>query len=82
MFEPKTIDIVTETIDTEEGLIVVAGRTLTCAHCGGDRFDSRSAKLNTTFFEMFDLAWANRTATCYVCRTCSRIDWFLSPQTD
>ena len=82
MFEPKTIGIVTEAVDTEAGRVSVAGRALTCAHCGGDRFDSRSAKLNTTFAELFDLAWANRAATCYVCRTCSRIEWFLSPQID
>jgi hypothetical protein len=74
--------VVTATTDPDEGQFSIAGRVLVCAHCGGDRFDSRSAKLNTTLAELFDFAWANRSATCFVCRGCSRIEWFLSPQTD
>jgi hypothetical protein len=82
MFEPKTIDVITTHVDEDEGRVSVAGRALVCAHCGGDRFDSRSAKLNTTFAELFDLAWANRSATCFVCRGCTRIEWFLGPRTE
>lgn len=58
----------------------VAGRTVTCPHCGGETFDERSALLNTAGLTFLDLDWANRQAVLLVCAACGRIQWFLDQQ--
>jgi len=55
----------------------VNDKPLRCVVCENDRFFERSAQLNTAVAEFFDLAWANRSATCFVCSECSYVHWFL-----
>ena len=52
------------------------GQRLSCLVCRGQFFDVHHYKLNTTGMELFDLAWANKDATCLVCATCRHIHWF------
>jgi uncharacterized protein with PIN domain len=54
----------------------VEGHGLRCQVCGGELFWERKFKLNTTAMELFNLGWANETATCYVCDECGQILWF------
>ena len=53
------------------------GVTLRCAVCGHQGFHQREAKLNTTMMTLFDLDWANASASCLVCTRCRHIHWFL-----
>jgi hypothetical protein len=55
----------------------VAGKQVTCPHCGGEDFDRSRALLNTTGFTLLGLDWANREADLLICTTCSEIRWFL-----
>ena len=77
MFEPRTI--AAETVEMPGDTVRIAGKALVCTHCGGEHFSQRRAKLNTTFAELFDLAWLNRSADVYVCNRCGHLDWFLNP---
>ncbi len=57
--------------------VFVKGKKLTCRICGHDYFIYREAQLNTKTATLFNLDWANKTASCYVCNNCSHIEWFL-----
>lgn len=55
----------------------VAGKPVTCSHCGGEAFDERSAQLNTAGASFLGLDWANTSARVLVCHTCGHLEWFL-----
>jgi hypothetical protein len=55
---------------------VVAGKQLTCPHCGNTRFRRRKASLNTAASSITSTEWADREACILVCANCSRIEWF------
>lgn len=55
----------------------VAGRQVTCLVCGQGEFIDRPIQLNTAAAELFDLAWANRSATGLICTTCGYVHEFL-----
>ena len=57
---------------------IVAGKSVTCAHCTHDRFVEGRAQLNTAGLTFFNLDWANRSAATLTCTACGRIEWFLS----
>lgn len=48
----------------------IAGKTVTCSHCGSTDFDEREGKVNTTGLTLLDLDWANRSALVLVCKRC------------
>lgn len=56
---------------------VAGGKALHCLVCGNDRFYQREALLNTAATTFFDLDWANKSGTCFVCSKCGYIHWFL-----
>ena len=51
--------------------------TLKCVVCDHKKFSQRSAQLNTAAATFFNFDWANASATCYVCKNCGYIHWFL-----
>ncbi|RKY21464.1 MAG: hypothetical protein DRQ55_04275 [Planctomycetota bacterium] len=55
----------------------VVGVDLHCEICKHERFFSRDAQLNTAVMSFFDMDWANKTATCFVCERCGYVHWFL-----
>ena len=55
----------------------VVGKKLNCPVCGNDKFWTRTAQLNTATATFFNLDWANKSATCFVCSECTHISWFL-----
>ncbi|WP_327088687.1 hypothetical protein OIE66_41330 [Nonomuraea sp. NBC_01738] len=57
-------------------VILPNGELLHCVVCKNDRFYQNHWKLQTTGMTFFNLDWANRDATCFVCDTCSYIHWF------
>ncbi len=64
----------------EVSSVELAGKLLTCAHCGEKRFWTRHAQLNTAVLSFFDLDFLNRTADVYVCDRCGHVEWFLPPK--
>lgn len=63
--------------DDEPQIIEVKGHQLSCPICGNRTFFTRQAQLNTAVATFFNLDWANRSATCFVCSECTHISWFL-----
>lgn len=61
----------------EPQTVQVAGNTLRCPVCNNDLFWTRRAQLNSAVATFFNLDWANRSATCFVCSDCTHISWFL-----
>lgn len=61
----------------EPETINVAGHALHCPVCSGKLFWRREAQLNTSVASFFNLDWANKSATCFVCAECTHISWFL-----
>ncbi len=55
----------------------IAGRAVTCSHCGGQDFEKSDAQLNTAGLTFLDLDWANRSATVLTCKGCGHLEWFL-----
>jgi len=56
----------------------VAGKGVTCAHCGADHFVEGKAQLNTAGMTFMNLDWADRSAAILTCTSCGRIEWFLA----
>ena len=56
----------------------IAGKILTCQHCGNQNFEESKAQLNTSAMTFFDLDWLNRSSKIYICSDCGRIEWFTS----
>ncbi len=54
----------------------VAGKPVTCPHCGNILFRRRKASLNTAASAVTDTEWLDREACILVCANCSRIEWF------
>ena len=61
----------------EPQTVEVAGNILKCPVCGNNLFWTRRAQLNSAIATFFNLDWANRSATCFVCSGCTHISWFL-----
>lgn len=58
----------------------VAGRRVICVVCGADEFVDRPIQLNTAGMELFDMGWANRSATGLICTTCGYVHEFVGSQ--
>lgn len=54
----------------------VAGRQVTCPHCGGSRFFEQEALLDGRGPSLLDLEWLGSSATVLVCTDCGRAEWF------
>ena len=55
----------------------IEGKSITCQHCGHNKFDQAKILLNTPGMTFFGLDWANRTATILSCKRCGRIEWYV-----
>jgi hypothetical protein len=67
-------------IKSDPQTIEVKGNELICPICRNKYFWTRKAQLNTAVASFFNLDWANRSATCFVCSECTHISWFLGNQ--
>ena len=61
----------------EPHTVEIKGNTLNCPVCDNSLFWTRNAQLNSAVATFFNLDWANKTATCFVCSNCTHISWFL-----
>lgn len=64
----------------EPQTIAVKGRELRCPVCNNAYFWTRQAQLNTAVATFFNLDWANKSASCFICSDCTHISWFLGTQ--
>ena len=64
--------------EVEVSTRIVSGKALVCAHCGHDRFWTRTTLLNTRGISFLGLDWANKVADNYVCDRCGYVHWFLT----
>jgi hypothetical protein len=58
------------------GQYALAGKVITCPHCGRDVFEKREAQLNTALRTFFNMDWLDESATVLVCVECGQIQWF------
>lgn len=56
---------------------VKRGLKLECVICKGTKFWIRETLMNTKGMSFFNLDWANKSATNYVCNDCGYVHWFL-----
>ena len=56
--------------------VMVKNRKLFCPVCENDQFIETRAQLNTALASLFDVDFANKEATCFVCSSCTYIYWF------
>jgi hypothetical protein len=57
----------------------VAGRPVKCPHCGEATFvPGGNVLLNTRARSVFNIDWADPTASVLVCAECGRIEWFAT----
>ncbi|MGF1585463.1 MAG: hypothetical protein ACFCUM_09100 [Bacteroidales bacterium] len=62
----------------ESAEITVKGKKLQCPVCGHEAFHTRKSLLNTRGLTFFNLDWANKDATNYICDDCGYIFWFFN----
>ncbi|MBV9486008.1 MAG: hypothetical protein JO246_08105 [Frankiaceae bacterium] len=55
----------------------VGERDVACLMCQAGEFWTREIKLNSTGMELFDLGWANASATGLICTSCGYIHEFV-----
>ena len=65
--------------DCGDGLVEVETDIgpLKCLVCGHGQFHERNSLLNTRAASFFNVDWANKRATNYICAQCGYIFWFL-----
>lgn len=56
----------------------VKGKKLVCPVCDHKYFHTRKSMLNTRGLTFFNLDWANKSATNYICGHCGYIFWFMN----
>ncbi len=61
---------------TEPSEYSVAGRPVRCPHCGERKFAPGSALLNSRSRTVFNVDWADPSASILICAECGRIEWF------
>lgn len=59
----------------------IAGKRLTCSHCGGIDFQKGKVQLDTVGMTFFNFDWLNTSADTFLCDGCGRIEWFAAEVT-
>lgn len=58
--------------------VVVHGKSLTCAHCGGRTFYTRTVAVHGAGASLLGIEWfTQRGAFCHTCSDCGHMHWFL-----
>ncbi|PLX19919.1 MAG: hypothetical protein C0599_10025 [Salinivirgaceae bacterium] len=57
--------------------VSIEGNKLICPICTGKQFWTRKTLMNTTGMSFFNLDWANKKATNYICTHCGYVYWFM-----
>jgi hypothetical protein len=60
----------------------IAGKELSCRHCGQNKFQKREGILVTSWVALFHFQFWNQSAACYTCIRCGGVEWFVLPKED
>jgi transcription elongation factor Elf1 len=60
----------------EPETVEVLGKPFRCLACNHDYFYRGKAQLNTMAATLFNLDWANKSATFISCAQCGHMSWF------
>ncbi|MEQ9561689.1 MAG: hypothetical protein RLN69_04150, partial [Woeseiaceae bacterium] len=69
--DPRSLRIV-----KHDSRYTVAGKALTCSHCGGDTFREQQVLLNTWLMSLLRVDWLDSSATVLSCENCNKLTWF------
>lgn len=56
--------------------VMLGNQALTCLVCRNQRFRERTSLLNSRGGELFGVAWADKSATNFICTNCGYVFWF------
>lgn len=73
-----TADAFKRGVEGGDGVYEVAGARVTCAHCGGQRFERDVRLLSSRGLSFLDADWLNAGAHVYICKDCGHLEWFVS----
>ena len=57
--------------------VKINGKSLICPHCQHNLFWVTKAQLNKACSSLLGIDWMDKSASCFVCAECTRIEWFL-----
>lgn len=60
--------------------VTINDQTLSCSHCGHDKFAKREGLINTTWVTLFRFPFFNKSARCFVCKNCGYLHWFVDTE--
>jgi len=60
--------------------VLIEGKMLTCNHCEHTKFSKVEGLLTTTWITFFFSPFWNRSASCFVCKKCRHVHWFIEPK--
>ena len=63
-------------VASEDGHFEVAGKPISCSHCGGAKFDVNQILLNTWLLSLLRIDWLDASATVLTCEKCGKLTWF------
>ncbi len=72
----------TPLVASEAGHYEVAGKRISCSHCGGVEFNSNQILLNTWLLSLLRIDWLDSSATVLTCEKCGKLTWFGQESAD
>lgn len=63
-------------MSSEPEAVVLAGKPLTCGHCGAHTFHKRVVVMPGPAASAFGFAAVAPRASCYICSECTLVHWF------
>ena len=63
-------------VASEDGHFEVAGKRISCSHCGGAEFNANQILLNTWLLSLLRIDWLDASATVLTCEKCGKLTWF------
>ena len=67
-------------IPTEGGNFEVAGKRVSCSHCGGTSFTAKEILLNTWLLSLLRIDWLDSSANVLSCDKCGQLTWFAQDE--
>jgi len=61
-------------------IVVIKEKELQCSHCSHNQFSKVEGLLTTTWVTLFRFPFWNKSASCFVCKNCGFVHWFLQPK--
>lgn len=63
-------------IASEDGHFEVAGKRISCSHCGSSEFSVNQILLNTWLLSLLRIDWLDASASVLTCVKCGQLTWF------